>query len=84
MAGILTPFHFFDDVIDHVTLMQNLFEPILESESPCSKVYKTANIIGYVRNQFFATRALTIRKYYANSDDVSTTELRMAFVQVQY
>ena len=34
-----------NDVIDHMTLKQNIFGPILESESPCSKVYKTVEII---------------------------------------
>ena len=34
-----------NDVIDHMTLKQNIFGPFLESESPCSKVYKTVEII---------------------------------------
>ena len=34
-----------NDVIDHMTLKQNIFGPILESESPCLKVYKTIEII---------------------------------------
>ena len=38
-------FLLFDDLIDHVTLKQNFFDPNLESDSPCSKVYKTAEVI---------------------------------------
>ena len=34
-----------NDVIDHMTLKQSIFGPILESESPCSKAYKTVEII---------------------------------------
>ena len=34
-----------NDIIDHMTLKQNIFGPILESEFPCSKVYKTVEII---------------------------------------
>ena len=34
-----------NDVIAHMTLKQNIFDPVLESESPSSKVYKTVEMI---------------------------------------
>ena len=35
----MTVFAVIDDVINHVILRQNVFSPILDSESPYSEVY---------------------------------------------
>ena len=41
----MTVFAVIDDVINHVILRQNFFGPILDSESPYSKVCKIVEII---------------------------------------
>ena len=42
------------DVIDHMTLKQNMCGPILYCETPCSKVYKTTGIISVRRKISFS------------------------------